>query len=105
MSTDDDPPRFAVERQHLTERLTLQEIEVREQVEDPLGAVPAKPFGHLHEAWSVFSAQITDKDELWAFSARGIYRLWQDESREGYAVVRDGRPGEFFLTVLKIEVP
>ncbi len=41
---------FAVERQHLLERLTVQEIEKREVVTDPLKAVPDLPFGHLHGA-------------------------------------------------------
>lgn len=39
---------FAVEEKHLLERLSVQEIEQREIVEDPLKAVLALPFGHLH---------------------------------------------------------
>ncbi len=41
---------FAVEREHLLERLTVQEIERREVVTDPLNAAPDLPFGHLHAA-------------------------------------------------------
>ncbi len=45
---------FAVERMHLQERLTVPQIEAREVVADPLGAVPNLPFGHLNAAWRTF---------------------------------------------------
>ena len=92
---------FAVEREHLLELLTAQEIEMREVVTDPLKAVPEVPFGHLNRAWQDFLKGHADGAELWSFSA-----LWQTtwghkELRRGYAVVQDGAPGAHFLTVWK----
>lgn len=81
---------FAVEREHLLELLTAQEIEMREVVTDPLKAVPEVPFGHLNRAWQDFLKGHADGAELWSFSA-----LWQTTCgtqgmRRGYAVVQDG---------------
>jgi hypothetical protein len=45
---------FAAEREQLLERLTVQEIEMREVVTDPLKAAPDLPFGHLNAAWQEF---------------------------------------------------
>jgi hypothetical protein len=43
---------FKVRPQYLLERLTIDEIEAREMVQDPLSAVPQLPFGHLNVVWS-----------------------------------------------------
>lgn len=94
-------PGFAVQRSHLLERLTVQEIEGREHVEDPLGAVPQLPFGHLNAAWQRFLAGRTDDAELWSFSARWETTWGHKELRHGYALVRAGAPGAYFMTVLK----
>jgi len=93
---------FAVERRHLEERLTLQEIEVREMVEDPLSAVPNLPFGHLNAAWRTFLENRETADELWSFTAPWQTWLLQPEQRAGYALVRNGTPVAHFLTVCKI---
>lgn len=90
---------FAVERGHLHERLTVAQIEAREVVTDPLGAVPHLPFGHLHAAWKTFVGSVGEDDELWSFTA-----LWQTtwgrkEIRTGYVVVRRGSPAKHFLTM------
>ena len=50
-------PEFAVTGDHLLESLTVAEIEARERVSDPLGAVPDLPFGHLNTAWCEFLAR------------------------------------------------
>lgn len=90
---------FTVMHEHLRERLSLSEIELRELVLDPLGAVPQLPFGHLHKAWAAFVEQLEATDELWSFSAELRPVSWRTELRAGYVGVRDGRPGSFFLTV------
>ena len=97
----EDEREFVVQRQHLQERLSLQEIEMREMVTDPLNAVPELPFGHLHTAWKAFLDVYTDRDELWSFTA-----LWQSpwgttEHRAGYVFVRNQVPGACFLTVCR----
>ena len=92
---------FAVEREHLLERLTLQEIERREVVSDPLKAVPDLPFGHLNAAWQEFLQGKVDGTELWSFSEQ-LQTTWgRKELRCGYLVVQDGVPGTHFLTVCK----
>lgn len=90
---------FAVERGHLQERLTVQETEARETVEDPLGAVPNLPFGHLNAAWRDFLDGCSDGDELWSFTARWETTWGQKELLAGYVLVRNGCPGAHFLTV------
>lgn len=92
---------FAVERQHLQERLTVQEVERREVVTDPLKAVPELPFGHLNAAWQEFLNGHVDGGELWSFSARWQTTWGRKELRSGYVVVRDGAPCAHFLTVWK----
>lgn len=92
---------FAVERGHLQERLTVQEIEARERVEDPLGAVPNLPFGHLNAAWRDFLDGCSDGDELWSFTARWETTWGKKELLAGYVLVRNGCPGAYFLTLQK----
>ena len=93
---------FAVEPVHLQAWLTLGEIEARERVDDPLGAVPNVPFGHLNAAWRTFLASRASGDELWSFTAPWRTWLLQPELRSGYALVRNGTPVAHFLTVWKI---
>lgn len=92
---------FAVEREHLLERLTVQEIERREVVADPLKAAPDSPFGHLNTAWQEFLKGLAEGTELWSFSARWQTTWGRKELRSGYVVVEDGVPGAHFLTVWK----
>ena len=92
---------FAVERQHLQERLTVQEVERREVVTDPLKAVPELPFGHLNAAWQEFLNGHVDGGELWSFSARWQTTWGRKELRSGYTIVQGGAPGAYFLTVWK----
>ena len=53
-----------MERAHLQERLTVMQIEAREVVADPLGAVSDLPFGHLNAAWKTFVEEVGADDEL-----------------------------------------
>lgn len=92
---------FAVERQHLLERLTVQEVEKREVVTDPLKAAPELPFGHLNAAWKEFLNGQGDSGELWSFSAHWQTTWGRKELRSGYVMVQDGMPGAHFLTVWK----
>jgi len=92
---------FAVGRSHLQERLSLQEIEVRETVYDPLGAAPDLPFGHLNAAWLRFLDGLEDGDELWTFTAKWQTTWGLKEVRGGYVLVRNDNPGNYFLTEWK----
>ena len=92
---------FKVKREHLIQRFSFQEIEHKEIVKDPLNAVSSLPFGHLNSAWNNFVATHGESAELWSFSAEWKTSWGRRESRSGYSYVKDGKPGAFFLTVLK----
>ena len=92
---------FAVERAHLHEPLTVLQIEAREGVEDPLGAVSNLPFGHLNAAWKAFIEGVAADEELWSFTAPWQTTWGRKEIRTGYVVVRGGSPAKHFLTMWK----
>jgi hypothetical protein len=92
---------FAVERSDLQERLTVQEIERREMVSDPLNAVPTLPFGHLNCAWKQLLSSLAEESELWSFSVQWQAPWGQIEFRSGYVVVNSGLPGSYLMTVWK----
>ena len=92
---------FAVTRADLLEHLTIQQIEQREMVVDPLNAVPALPFGHLHGVWIQFLADHQGLGELWSFSAHRETSVGQPQIRKGYVIVRDGVPCRYLMSVCK----
>lgn len=89
---------FAVDRSHLMERLTVSQIEDREVVTDPLGAVPSLPFGHLNSVWKTFLQRYGTSDEVWSFTACWQKKWVCNEIRKGYATVRNGVPLSHFMT-------
>ena len=101
VSALDEEREFAVERSHLQERLTVLQIEAREAVTDPLGAVPDLPFGHLNAAWKTFAEGVGADDELWSFTAPWQTTWGRREIRTGYVVVRGGVPAAHFLSMWK----
>ena len=101
VSALDEEREFAVERSHLQERLTVLQIEAREVVTDPLGAVPDLPFGHLNAAWKTFAEGVGADDELWSFTAPWQTTWGRREIRTGYVVVRGGVPAAHFLSMWK----
>lgn len=91
---------FAVQPQHLLQKLTVQEIEERERVEDPLQAVPEEPFGHLHDAWRNFISMHSEDVEIWSFE--GEWRTaFRTELIAGYVKVDAGQPNLHFVTMRK----
>ena len=92
---------FAVRQGELLERMTIPEIEQREKVIDPLGAVPDLPFGHLHAAWALFLQEIGPDDALWSFTSTWTADWGHKELRSGYVLVRGNVPGPYFLTLRK----
>jgi len=97
----DTEREFAVESKHLQERLSVQEIERREIVDDPLKAVPGIPFGHLHQAWAKFLADLPEEAEVWSFSAQWTTNWGGEEFRKGYVAIQENVPGAFILTTRK----
>lgn len=73
---------FVPSRKELREQLTIEQVEARERVHDPLGAVPDVPFGFLYPAWQRLVARRHPGDRLWRFEARRKVR--------GAVVIRQG---------------
>jgi hypothetical protein len=89
--------RPEVEPQDLLQPTTIEEIEQREVVRDPLGAVPAVPFGHLSAGWIRFRSQLEPGDEIWAFRAVRSDDWGGEEQLSGYAAARLGEIAGYFV--------
>lgn len=97
-----DEPDFNCLHEDLINKANPIEAEASGYVIDPLGTVPALPFGHLNKAWANFLADMLDeRDEMWSFfipkgSKHGKYRITATSDIKGYARVRNGKVlGEF----------
>lgn len=100
-STDmqrDQPKEFSVSRNDLIQQFSVEEIEWKERVLDPLKAVPDLPFGHLNKAWNRFLEQSGQDDVVWTFSANWTSEWGRKELRAGYVLVRPDSVGPYFLT-------
>ena len=97
----EEKKEFTVAREHLQELLTIPQIEAREAVEDPLGAVPNLPFGHLNAGWKRFIEGARADEEVWSFTAHWKTAWGHEWFRGGYVIVRDGAPTRHFLTAFK----
>lgn len=89
---------FAVSRDDLLQQTNVREIEERERIVDPMGAVPDVPFGHLNAAWLRFLAEVEPRDQIWTFSAEWKSEWGQRETRAGYVILRSGNIGPHFLS-------
>lgn len=89
---------FRIRRRDLRYAFTQAEVEARECVHDPLGAVPPLPFGHLNPAWRRYADALEPRARLRAFSVLMNPRSWKPVRHEGYVVVdRWGRVGAHFV--------
>lgn len=84
---------FFVSMNDLGQRMSQEEIEQKEIVADPLGAVPHVPFGHLYSIWERFTSELCDADELWTFSTTWRSIFGDGRVKSGYAVMRGGSIG------------
>ena len=90
---------FVIKRADLLEPLSIDAIEQREQVVDPLGAVPDLPFGHLHGAWCKHRDGLQAGDAIWSFACVWTGRWGKKLRRTGYVVLRGKAIGPYFLTL------
>jgi hypothetical protein len=97
-----DKPEFICMPKYLICKVDALDAEASSFVSDPLGTVPALPFGHLNHAWGNFLADMLDpEDELWSFhipkgSKCGMFGMDSSGDISGYAKVRHGQIlGEF----------
>lgn len=96
---------FSVDPAELVEKLSVEAIEEREMVYDPLNAVPNLPFGHLNPVWCRFLGRRPADCELWSFSSERERSYGQREYRSGYVAVVDGIPGPYIYTVSNTSEP
>ncbi len=92
-----EPGGFVVRETDLERSFTIAEIEERERVVDPLGAVPELPFGHLNPAWRRFVELKGPGNTVWSFSTRRSGALGHEEWCRGYVLVRAGSRGPAFV--------
>ena len=78
---------FAVNITDLIKHMSIEEIEEKERINDPMGAVPDIAFGFLNPMWKKFKTQIESEDEIWAYKATWKNK-WQNQKRFGYAILR-----------------
>ena len=88
---------WVLERKHLVQRHDVEELEVRERVIDPLGAVPDLPFGHVNVAWERFKQNLALGDEVWSFS-QPCEEFGRKGIRNGYVILHDGALGALWVT-------
>jgi hypothetical protein len=93
-----DPEPFAVCQADLIEQIPIVDIEKQNMVDDPLGAVPQLPFGHLHSAWQNFTELVGHDGVIWRFSADYEYEMGHYSLYNGYVIVRPEGIGQYFPT-------
>lgn len=93
------PEEFSVRRVDLQEQISVDEIQDRERVRDPQGAVSGRPFGHLNGAWKVYLAGLPEDAQLWSFQREWDNGKHRSPLCRGYVAVHDGKIGPWFFTV------
>ena len=94
----EEKKRFQLQTKELVRRLSIEEIEATNFIEDPMEAVPRVPFGHLNFAWEDFKKKMLGTDEIWLFRTKRLSDDPEVEAVIGYAIVRGGVPIERFVT-------
>lgn len=92
---------FEVKAPHRLERLSVDQIEAREGVEDPLNAAPRLPFGHLNAPWSKLKSAMQSGDVFWSFAAPWTDECGQPQMRKGYVLWRRRKAVGHVLTMCK----
>ena len=97
-------PDFECAPEYLIAKVDPVDAEITSYVTEPLGTVPAVPFGHLNKAWGNFlSNMLNEEDELWSFhipkgSNTGKYQRECKSDIRGFAKLSNGEiMGEFII--------
>ena len=104
----DPEDAFDIKSAHLLRTVTAAEAESQAIVFDPLGRVPALPFGHLNAGWLRLLAQMQESDTLWYGEVPGRQLPYPAPERHvqfelpigakrGYAIQRQGKVVADFL--------
>lgn len=94
--------RIILAKERLT-RMSIADIERANMIDDPLGAVPAVPFGHLNPAWKYLKDQQKSGEEFWGFRCERVGLEKQFTAFSGYALF----DGETYVghVVIDYELP
>ena len=86
-------------KEWLKKRISIEEAEQKNLVEDErLGPDPV-PFGFQIERWSALKGQIQEGDELWEFSSPK--ETWVNLcGRAGICIVRNGKVLDSIVTMM-----
>ncbi len=80
------------------QELTIAEIEAANFPDDD-GRVPHVPFGFANDKWLAFKAKMQPGDKIVDFATSP--ESWENlAGRAGYALVREGKPVETFVTMM-----
>ena len=104
----DPEDAFDIKSAHLLRTVTAAEAASQAIVTDPLGRVPALPFGHLNPGWLRLLAQMQEGDTLWYGEVPGRQPPYPAPERHvqfelpigakrGYAIQRQGKVVADFL--------
>jgi hypothetical protein len=104
----DPEDAFDIKSAHRLRTVTAAEAESQAVVTDPLGRVPALPFGHLNPGWLRLLAQMQEGDALWYGEVPGRQLPYPAPERHvqfelprgakrGYAIQRQGKVVADFL--------
>ena len=96
----EEDKEFRIQEQDLIEQLSIDEIEKRERVEDPLGGVPDEPFGHLWPTWRTFVNELNADVKLWSFAATDDTN-YTAVKLEGYVHFDNGEAKSVFIASKK----
>ena len=88
---EDQKSDLSVRLQDLKMAFSLAEVEAREKVFDPLGAVPDVPFGHFYPLWADFVQRVQEGDQVFSYEALRTSPVVGADMARGYALVREQR--------------
>lgn len=97
-------PKFEITSEDLLEKFSVAQVEAREYVSDPLGAVPGVAFGFLHETWKSFIKDMTPDEELWSFLVREDGPHGKEKRTAGYVIVRGKEIGRYFEVFSRVSI-
>jgi hypothetical protein len=104
----DPEDAFDIKSAYLLRTVTAAEAESQAVLTDPLGRVPALPFGHLNPGWVRLLTQMQEGDALWYGEVPGRQLPYPAPERHvqfelpigakrGYAIQRQGKVVADFL--------
>lgn len=96
-------PKTIPETMLLVGSLSVDVVEPREIIYDPLNAALAEALRYLTGAWQAFLAEAGEADELWSFTTDLNNMNRPPDHYEGYAWVKNGSARAYILTVNKTD--